>query len=99
MKEEKEIIDVEEYGKANKPVPGGQRYRIRIDRDHYVVTVECMTGKEILELAGKKPVEKYQLNQKIRGGQVKKVQFDEQVCFTEPGIERFMTLPLDQTEG
>lgn len=99
MNKEKETIDIEEYSKAGKSVPKEKHYKIRIDRDKHIVESECMTGKEILELANKKPVEKYQLNQKLRGGQVKKIQYDENVCFTEPGIERFMTLPLDQTEG
>lgn len=33
------------------------------------------------------------------GGQVKKIDADEKVDFTRPGVERFMTLPLDPTEG
>ncbi len=94
-----EIIDLEEHAKAGKLVPKNKRYQIRIDREKYVVEVECMTGRELLHLAGKIPVEKYRLNQKLIGGKVKPVQYDEQVCFTTPGIERFMTLPLDQTEG
>ncbi|MBL7889724.1 MAG: multiubiquitin domain-containing protein [Bacteroidia bacterium] len=99
MEKEKEIIDVEEFAKAGKEVPKGKRYQIRIDREKYIVNVECMTGREILQLAGKVPVEKFQLNQKLKSGEVKKVGYDEKVCFTKPGIERFMTLPLDSTEG
>jgi hypothetical protein len=98
-KQEIEVIDVEEFSKANKEVPKGKRYQIRIDREKFTVNVECMIGREILQLAGKAPIEKYQLNQRLRGGEVKKVGYDEKVCFTTPGIERFMTLPLDSTEG
>lgn len=98
MENQKEIIDVEEYAKSGKTVPKDKRYQIKIDRDVYVVDVECMTGKQILALAGKTP-EKYQLNQKLKGGAAKKIGPDEKVCFTDPGVERFMTLPLDQTEG
>jgi hypothetical protein len=58
-----------------------------------------MTGREILILAGKTPPERFQLNQRFKGGRVVKVGYDQKVCFTEPGIERFMTIPLDQTEG
>jgi hypothetical protein len=97
--EKKEIIDVEEHAKNGKDVPKGKRYQIRIDREKYTVDVECMTGREILTLADKIPVEKYQLNMKLRGGEVKKVGYDEKICFTMPGLERFMTLPLDSTEG
>jgi hypothetical protein len=39
------------------------------------------------------------ITQKLRGGEVKKIGLDEEADFTTPGVERFMTLPLDQTEG
>lgn len=94
-----EIIDVEEYSKSNRPIPKGKNYKIKIDREKYLVKTECLTGKELLILAGKNPPERFQLNQKLHGGVVRKVEHDENVCFTTPGIERFMTLPLDQTEG
>ena len=99
MTEQKEIIDLEEYTKSGKPVPEDKRYQIRIDREKFIIDVECMTGKELLKLANKVPIEKWQLNQILRGGQVKKVGYDESVCFTAPGIERFVTLPKDPTEG
>ncbi len=91
-------IDIEEFAKNNKPVPKGKKYKIKVDRTKHVTDQECMTGKEILALAGKTPHTRYQLNQRIKGS-VKKVGYDEKVDFTTPGIERFMTLPLDQTEG
>lgn len=93
-----EPIDVEAYGKEGKTPPKGKTYRIRVDNVVLIVPEE-LTGREILERAGKKPVEKYQLNQKLRGGVVKKVIYDEVVNFSSPGIERFMSIPLDQTEG
>lgn len=94
-----EYIDIEEYSKSGKEPPKGHKYLIRVDKTYYKVEVECMTGKEILELADKKPVERFQLNEKLKGGIVRKVDYDEKVCFSQPGIERFMTIPLDQTEG
>jgi hypothetical protein len=57
-----------------------------------------MKGREILELAGKTPPDRWMLNQKIKG-QIKAVGLDDEVDFREPGVERFMTLPKDQTEG
>ncbi len=98
-KEKHEIVDIEEFSKASKTPPKCRRYRIKIDRDRYVVDVECMTGREILKLANKVPVEKYALRQKMRGGSVIKIDYDEKVDFTKPGIEKFITIPLDQTEG
>lgn len=97
--QKQDIIDIEEYARMDRTPPKKKRYRIRIDRQQYVVEVECMKGREILELAGKTPVEQYQLRQKLRGGQVVKIRLDEKVDFTTPGIEKFMTIPLDQTEG
>jgi len=92
-------IDIEDYAKNGKEVPKNMKYLIKVDRDKYKVEVESLTGAEILTLAGKTPPTRFQLNQKIKGGQVKKIGYDERVDFTAPGIERFMTLPLDQTEG
>lgn len=96
---ENEIIDLEEYSKDNRKPPRQKRYRIKVDRQKYVVDEECLTGKEILQLAGKTPPEQFQLRQKIRGGEVIKIGQDDKVDFTKPGIEKFMTIPLDQTEG
>lgn len=96
---EKIIIDLEVYAKEGKIVPKAQKYKFKVDREHYTVEQERMTGREILTLAGKIPVEKYQLNQRSNGGKVVKIDYDQVVDFTEPGIEKFMTIPLDQTEG
>lgn len=74
-------------------------YVIMIDRNTYKVEQGCMTGREILTLAVKTPVERFQLNVRYKGGKVSKVGYDQTICFSEPGIEKFMTLPLDQTEG
>jgi Multiubiquitin len=93
-----EEVDVEEYVKAGTPIPRAHRYRIRIDRDTFVVTVPSMTGREILAVAGKTP-EQYLLRQRLRGGVVLPVEPDAVVSFVEPGVERFMTLPKDTTEG
>ena len=99
---EDQIIDLEWCSKHGHKPPKGRKYRIKIDRERYVVESECLTGKELLELAGKTPYNRYQLNQKVRiKGKVKivKIGYDQTVCFSEPGVEKFMTLPLDQTEG
>ncbi len=96
---EEEIIDLEEFAKLGKTPPKGKKYRFRVDNEKYVTEKEVLTGKEILELAGKFPIERFQLNQKIKGGSVKKIGYNEKVDLTEKGVERFMTVPLDQTEG
>jgi hypothetical protein len=94
-----EIVDIEEYAKSGKKTPHARKYQIRIDKEKYVVEVPAMTGRELLVLAGKNPPERYMIVQRLQDGQTKRIGLDEVADFTAPGVERFMTLPLDQTEG
>ena len=94
-----EEVEIEVYGKQNVRPPKAKRYVIRIDKVKHTVHVPHMTGRQLLELAGKTPPEKYSISQKLHGGQVKPIGLDEVADFTKHGVERFMTLPLDQTEG
>jgi hypothetical protein len=96
-----DVIDVEQLAKSGRDVPphrAGARYRIRIDKVLKIVDVPQMTGEEILALVGKTPAG-YRLDMKLKGGGTKKIEPKDVVDFTGPGVERFMTLPLDQTEG
>lgn len=94
-----EIVDIEEYAKAGRKPPKAKSYRIRIDKNQYVVNVSEMTGRELLNLAGKVPATNYLIYQTLHGGEPRKIGLDEKVDFTTPGVERFRTLPLDQTDG
>jgi hypothetical protein len=93
-----DAVDVEEHVKAGRKPPHAKRYMIRIDKLKYTVDVPKMTGREILALAGKTP-ETYLLHQILKGGQPEKVGPNEVVDFRESGVEKFRTLPRDQTEG
>lgn len=95
--ENDDIIDLEDFAAAGKPVPKGKKYRIRIDKEVKVVVVDNMTGREILALVEKTP-EKFLLRQRIKGG-VQPVGPDDSVSFLAPGVERFMTIPNEVTEG
>lgn len=94
-----EVVDVEEHGKKGIKPPPAERYKIRIDKTHYEVATGAMTGRHLLELAGKIPAEQYMISEKLNGGQANKIGLNETADFTKSGVERFMTLPLDQTEG
>lgn len=95
---EVDIIDIEEFSlKSESKKPKAKKYRIRVDKEKFVVEVPSMTGREILKLAGKNPAE-WLLNQKIKK-RFEPVDLDEVVDFTAPGVERFTTLPKEQTEG
>lgn len=93
-----ELIDLEENMKQGKPPKKAKKYRIRIDKEKYVVDLHSMTGRQILALAGKTP-ETYMLSQKFRGGQVVPVEPDQVIEFHKHEVERFQTLALDPTEG
>lgn len=96
---EDSIIDIESYSARNETPPRGAQYRIRVDKGTYVVPGPSITGRQILELSGHTPPEHWRLDQRFRGGATKKVELAESVDLTTAGLERFMTLPLDQTEG
>ena len=93
-----ELEDLEVCCKEGRAARCVRRYRIRIDREPFVVNVTYMTGQQLLELAGKCDVGKWKVFQKLCG-ELKEVGPNETVDFTKPGVEKFKTLPLDQTEG
>lgn len=92
------IIDIEEYAKAGRPVPKGKQYRIRVDKERFEVEHPAITGQAILALVHKTP-QAHKLYQHIRGGQTRIVQPGETVDLTAPGVERFTTLKIENTEG
>lgn len=92
-------VDIEATAKEGGHRPRAHRYRIRIDRQYYVVKFPQLTGRDILIEAGKECPEHWLLSQKLHGGKVVPIGLDEVVDLRAPGVERFMTLPKDQTEG
>ena len=76
-----------------------QEYKVQIDKDFFETPVSRMTGRELLELADKKPAEGYAIYLKVKGGQPQRIDLDQKIDLSQPGVERFVTLPLDQTEG
>ena len=93
-----EMIDLEEWAKAGREPRRARRYRIRIDKQYFVVEVHSMTGAQILALAGKAP-QGYMLSQKLRGGRVEPIESGQTVEFHRHQIERFQTLARDAQEG
>ena len=97
----------EQNGKGNlgggDSDPGGgepqREYKVQIDKEVFEIDFPLPTGRELLERAGKKPAEQYAIYLKVRGGQPQRIELDEKIDLRQPGVERFVTLPLDQTEG
>ena len=96
-----EEIEIEVFAQkgGTERAPMARKYIIRIDKTKYTVTVPSMDGREILTLAGKVPPEQYKLTQKHHGGAAFTIGLDDPVDFRAPGVERFMTMKRDQTEG
>jgi hypothetical protein len=94
-----EIVEIEIYGRENRPPPPAKAYKVRIDREHYVFETRHVTGQELLIKASKVPPEKYEIEKRVHGGQYVPVPLDQKVDLGEPGIEVFETFPLDETEG
>ena len=76
-----------------------KEYKVQIDKDFYESAVSRLTGRELLELAGKKPAEQFRIYLKVKGEQPRRIGLDEKIDLGQPGVERFVTLPLDQTDG
>jgi len=93
-----ELIEIEVYGAKNEKPPKAKKYRIRIDKVKHDVLKSHISGRELVNLAGKDPT-RCAIRQKLHGGQVKTIEADEEVDLTAPGVERFMTLCHDQTDG
>jgi hypothetical protein len=93
-----ELVEIEEYGAKNVKPPKAKTYRIRIDKKKFDIPKPQITGRELLGLA-EKDATRCAIRQKLHGGQVKTVGPDELVDLTAAGVERFMTLCHDQTDG
>ncbi len=88
----------------NDKVEGGRPpkvkfYKIQIDKDHFEIPTALPTARDLLILAGKSPPEHFALYLKPPRGTPVRIELDAKIDLREPGRERFVTLPLDQTEG
>jgi len=94
-----EEIDVEAWGQAhgNQRLPRASRYRVRIDADRLVVHDPVITGRQLLEAAGKNPVDEYLISLVLRGGQLEDIRLDETIDLQRPGVERFLTWRSDRS--
>lgn len=93
-----DIVDIEELTKEGKKPPKARGYRFRVDKTVVETPQATLTGREILTLAGKQPPDNYILRQIVRGAP-EKVGLDQVVDLRGAGVEKFRTLPRDQTEG
>lgn len=94
-----EDIDLEECAKADRKPPKGQKaYKIKVDREKLRVDKHIIEGREILALVNKIP-DGWRLDQKLRGGRRKRIESDEMVDLSLPGVERFETVMKQAQQG
>lgn len=96
MSDDIEFSDERKAGGERDP---GIRYVIHIDKKEYELTDPTPTGAQLLQKAGKTPVNQFAIYLRVAGQQPKRIPNKEHIDLRERGIERFVTLPLDQTEG
>lgn len=94
-----EELDLEQHARGGHKPVRAKRYRIRVDDQYFVVHQHSMTGRQILQLAGKVPPDAFILTEKTRGGGLRTVGLDDTVEFCKHGLERFTTLPRQVQEG
>ena len=86
-----EALDIEEYAQSGKAIPQECKlFRIRIDKEKYIVQQAALTGRELLKLADKDP-EQYKVLFMKCSGQTVEIELDVNFSFLDPGIERFVT--------
>jgi hypothetical protein len=95
----REFAEIEVYGKRNERPPAARMYVIRIDRAKHTLDAAGLTGRQLLELAGKRPAERFAIFLGLSGGRTQVLPHDAVIDFMTIGLERLVTLPLDQTEG
>jgi hypothetical protein len=88
-----EVIDVEDYTRHDRKPPAGKKYKVKIDNKYFVFNHQLVIGREILEMAGKTPVECHTLYQKLKHSDFEKIDLDEKVDLAKPGIEHFVVKP------
>jgi hypothetical protein len=94
-----DVVDLEAYAKRGERPPLARGYRIRVNGEAYIVQNPKPSGRAILALAGQLPPENFTLRVKRAGEKPEKVDLDAFVDLRRPGVEKFKSLPRDQTEG
>lgn len=66
-------------------------YKIKIDKQIRTFLDPVVTGIQLLNAAGKNPVDEYLIFQRLKDGQFEEIRLEESVDLTQPGLERFKT--------
>ena len=81
-----------------RPIPG-ETYRFTVMKQLYHTHEKLISGRKICEVAGLLPPENYKLDMKMVSGEYREVPLDMIIDLSESGLERFVYITRDQTEG
>src|SRR5436190_9870993 len=89
------IIDVEAFTKEGKRPPHRKKYKVKVGSDFFIFDHHIVTGLEILEKAGIRPLECYWLYQKLKGCDFEKIDLTEKVDLSGGNVEHFVVKPTE----
>lgn len=69
----------------------GTSFKVQIDRETFSFDDPIVTGTQLLNAAGKRPLDEYLIFQQLKDGQFEEIRLEESVDLTLPGLERFKT--------
>lgn len=84
-----------QHGKPEKI----QVYKFKVRENIFETQKREISGREVCEIAGLRPVENFKLDLKRKGNLYQEIAPDTLVDLSEPGIEKFTYITRDQTEG
>jgi|ERR1700730_6925829 len=73
-----------------------RKFKIKIDDKPFEVVDPLITGRQILDLAGKRPASDYVVLQYLPDGLLEEVRLDETSDIRAKGVERFITFLSDR---
>ena len=73
------------------------KYSITINDKNYSVSDPQITGRQLLDEVGNRPVDEYIIFQFLRNGQLEEIRLDETTNLTQPELEIFLTFKSDRS--
>ena len=73
------------------------KYSITINDKNYSVSDPQITGRQLLDEVGNRPVDEYIIFQFLRDGQLEEIRLDETTDLTQPELEKFLTFKSDRS--
>lgn len=99
-KEWLDVADLEEYGKKCDVIPPSRNFKIKIDKNYYIVNSKNITQEQLIALGGHPNVTTYDVYKFMNGNPKPiKIAVSEVVDLTEKCLVRFVLMPKEQKDG